>query len=371
MNKSEKKSLSQESLNEQGVDVLEDEIAFGVDDEVDLIEYLDAILSNKYRIGLVALFAAILVFANSLRVDNLYMATTTVAINIKENPGGVAPKNYRAADALGLIEHDFVIEAAHSNQKFRLLARMKSMRFSEIFITENNLLPYIYHKQWDADKKEWKEGFKPDMREAGGIFAGSMRGIEPDEESGLLRVNFKTRDAQLSADLANKFVKRFNQFIRDQELEELTQRRGYLNKRLTEVSNIEIHKSIYRLMEAQIAAESLLFARPEYPLELIQPAFPALHKMYPKRKQWATLTFIGLIMLGIMGAIGSVIIKKIRAEMSSFKDKSAEKKPPPSSSTDDKNELKSEEPKDMGSDRLSIDEFVDDNDLGDVWIDKK
>lgn len=300
-------------------------MAFGIEEEVDLLQYLHAILRFKYRILIVAMVGAVAVFGYSMLVDDIYMSTSVVAVNIKENPGGVSPKEYRASDALGLIEHDFIIDAAHSNERDRLMARMRSMKFSQLFIEENNLLTYIFHKRWNAAEKKWVEGFKPDIREAGLIFNQSLRGLDSNDESGLLRINFKTRDPQLSAELANKFVERFNQFIRDNQATELKARRDYLNERLAEVENIELHRSIYRLMETQLAAESLLYARSEYPLEVIQPAFPPLYKTYPQRKKWAALTFVGLILFGIMISIGLVLLKNLRSGLKKYQEQNANK----------------------------------------------
>jgi LPS O-antigen subunit length determinant protein (WzzB/FepE family) len=296
-----------------------EDVPFGIEEEIDLLEYLNAIIRYKYRIFLIAMIGAAVVFGSSKLVDDIYMSTTVVAVNIKENPGGVSPKEYRANDALGLIEHDFIIEGAHSNEIARLMAHMRSMRFSQIFIEENNLLPYIFHKRWDNDKQAWLKDFKPDMREAMLIYDGDIRGLDLDDETKLLRINFKTRDALLSADLANKFVKRFNLHIQDMQAEQLQIRTAYLEERLKEEPNIELHRSIYRLLETQLAAESLLYARKDYPLEVIQPAFPALYKTYPNRKQWAALALIGLILLGVMAAIASVIVGKIRHSLGAYK----------------------------------------------------
>jgi capsular polysaccharide biosynthesis protein len=295
-----------------------DKLPFGVEEEVDLLEYLHAILRYKYRILVAAMLGAVMVFGISLLLDNIYMSTAVVAVNIEENPGGVSPKDYRATDALGLIEHDFIIEGAHSNERDRLMARMRSMKFSQIFIHENNLLPYIFHKQWDEENKTWLDGFRPDNREAALVFSKKIRGLETDEQTGLLRINFRTRNPDFSAELANKFVKIFNQYIRDNEISVLKRRRDYLEQRLKEVENIELHKSIFRLLETQMAAESLLYARSEYPLEVIQPAFPAINKSSPKRKKWTALFFIGLVMMGVMISVGMVLLKKVRQGLQQY-----------------------------------------------------
>jgi uncharacterized protein involved in exopolysaccharide biosynthesis len=292
-----------------------------VEEEVDLLEYLHALLRVKYRIVIAAFVVAVSVFGLSKLVTDQFTAVTTVAMNINEDPGGVQPGKYGAADVISLIEHDFLVQTSHSNERDRMLARMRSMTFSEIFIIENNLLPYLFHKQWDAEKKEWKDGFKPEMREAAGIFVDSIRKIALDETTGLLAVSMTTRSAELSADLANKFIKRFNEYIRQKEQDVLSARGDYLNKRLAEIENLELHRSIYRLLETQLASESLLHARDDYPLEVIQPAIPPLFKSKPSRKKWAALSFFAVILLGIVVTIARVLLGKITSGLKAYQQK--------------------------------------------------
>jgi uncharacterized protein involved in exopolysaccharide biosynthesis len=332
---------------------------FGIEEEVDLLEYLYAILRYKYRILVIAMLGAVLIFGYSKFLDDIYASTALVAVNIRDKPGGVAPKDYRASDALGLIEHEFIIEGAHSNERDRLMARMRSLKFSQAFIEENDLLPYIFEKQWDKKNKKWLEGFQPDIREANKIFNESMRGLEPDDETGLLRVRFKTRDPKLSSELANKFVVRFNRFIRENEAAELKARRDYLDARLQEVENIELHRSIYRLMETQLAAESLIYARTEYPLEVIQPAFPPLFKTYPQRKKWAALTFVGLLLLGVMVSIGMVLLKNLRNGLKEYRDTHAI----------DEHDTKNLKTDNEDKKELSISEKPVEKYQGDDWVD--
>jgi uncharacterized protein involved in exopolysaccharide biosynthesis len=283
----------------------------GIDQEVDLLEYLNAVLRRKYRLTVAALFGAVVMFALTFLQSNIFLATAVLAINIDEKPGGVAPKEYRSSDTIGLLERDFVISGAAANERERIMARMRSARFSELFIKENNLLPYIFYKQWDATTAKWKEDFVPEMREAIKTFNDEIRGIEYDEKTGLLLVSFKTRDPDLSAELSNKFVLRFNAYSRGISLEELGDRREYLESRLREVKNLELHRSIFRLLETQLAAETLINARKSFPLEEIQPAVPPLLKMKPKRVFTAALSFIGFLFLGVTVTIGSVLFGKI------------------------------------------------------------
>jgi uncharacterized protein involved in exopolysaccharide biosynthesis len=290
----------------------------GLEQEVDLLEYLHAILNRKYSLTALAFLGAMVMFGLTYLQSNIYYATAVLAVNIDDKPGGVAPKEYRSGDTLGLLERDFVINTAAANERERIMARMRSARFSEIFIRDNNLLPYIFHKQWDEKNRQWKDGFEPDIREAIKAFNGGLRSIQYDEKSGLMLISFSTRDPKLSAELANKFVQQFNNYARSVALDELAERRNYLESRLRVIQNLELQRSIFRLLETQLAAETLINARKTFPLEEIQPAEPPLNKMKPKRLSTAALSFVGFMFLGITLIIGSVLFRKIKKGLESY-----------------------------------------------------
>ena len=306
-----------------------------LDQEVDLFEYLHALLSAKYRILIVAVLGAIAVFGYSKTIEDTFSSTALVAININSEPGGVAPKNYRAGDSLSLIEYDLVINSAADNEQQRLLARMKSAAFTELFIIENDLTKYIYSDKWDAAAETWITGFKPSMTDAVMYFKSKMRSVAIDEKTKLLQVNFVTRDPRLSADLANKFFKRFNQYIQEMEAAEIAEQRKFLESRLEATSNLEIQRSIYRMLETQLASEALIFAKNSYPLEEIQPALPPQFKSSPQRKTWAILAFVGIVFAGVVVVLTRVVISKISGALKAYGNHSTNNGSSNSSSTAD------------------------------------
>jgi len=290
-----------------------------IDQEVDLLLYIAILLRHKYKIIICAVLGALLAFSASLLLDNTYGASATVAININEEPGGVDPKGYRSSNTLGLLEHDFIIEAAnaHENEKFRMIASISSFAFNMRFIEEENLLPYLFKDHWDESNQSWKDDFVPDKRVANKLFL-SLRSVDIDDVTGLMKVSFTTTNGELSARLTNNLVSSFNKYTREIQSRLIKERTDFLNKRLTEIDNIELHRSIFRMIETQLAAESFLQARKNYPLEIIEPAMIPLFKQGPKRKQITALTFIALFLLGVITAIASIILKNIREGLKAY-----------------------------------------------------
>ena len=290
-----------------------------IDQEVDLIEYLNEILRVKYRLTFFAVMAGIAGYSQTLLVNETYVATSVNAVNVDNKVGGVAPKEFRTSETIGYLERDVaIVQTAADNEKDRLLARMASYKFSQIFISENNLLPYIFNKEWDSVRQVWKEGRIPDMRLAVKAFDSNIRWIDYEEKTGLLRVSFSTRDPELSAKLTNLFVARFNLYVKELALNEIAERRSYLEGRLKNTRNLELHRSIYRILESQLAAESVLHARTTFPLEEIQPAVAPIYKNAPKRLFTASLSFIGALFAGIIFMIAKVLVQRIRKELADY-----------------------------------------------------
>jgi hypothetical protein len=79
-----------------------------------------------------------------------------------------------------------------------------------------------------------------------------------------------------------------------------------------------MHRSIYRLLEAQLAVESLIYARENYPLEMIQPATEPLFESYPPRKKWTALTLVGLLFVGFGVVVIAGVVGKLRQDLKAY-----------------------------------------------------
>jgi len=132
-----------------------------LEQEADLLQYLNALLAVKYRIVILAIIIGFTTFGLSKLVDDIYTSGVVLAININENPGGVRQGDYRGSDVVGLIEHDFIIDSVAENEKDRLIARLSSSMFIGIFLEENDLYPYIFSDKWIPETGSWVDDFKP------------------------------------------------------------------------------------------------------------------------------------------------------------------------------------------------------------------
>lgn len=300
-----------------------------LEQEVDLLEYLNAILRAKYRIAFVALLVAGGVFAYSKILEERFTAIALVAINIQEETGGLKAGDYRGSDLLALMEHDLVVQNAADNERERLIARMSSTNFIDYFVKENNLLPVIFHKQWNELDGTWLDGRAPTLAETVKIFREKVVAVELDQKTGMLFIKASSFDPEIAADIANKYYAAFNKYTLERKMDELADREKILEDRLASATSLEIKRSIFRMQEMQLAEETFLLAKRDYPLEVIELAQVPLFKAYPKRKSWTVIALVLTLFLGIVVVLAAVVLRKLVAALKIYSDEALEHKAVP------------------------------------------
>lgn len=298
-----------------------------------LLKILHVISSYKYRIFFIAMIGTSIVVGLSLLVENKFTATSVVAINLNDKRGGVSPDSYRGNTTINVLEYDLIVDQASEDERDRHLARLQSFGFISEFVSEYKLLPIIFSNNWDSERQVWIDGSVPDMRDAVDSFVGSYLSIGKFGKTDMITVSITSNSGSLSADLSVEIIKSYNEYNRDRELDVLNERKNYLENRLSQVSSKETQLSIYRLLESQIAVESLLFARKNYPLEIIRPAIIPKFKSYPKRKVWAVGSFIGLIFTSIFGVFFFSLLGALKRDLDGYSRVQTERSSLPDEST--------------------------------------
>ena len=290
-----------------------------IDEEIELLEYVTKILNNKYRISLISICCAAIIYGLTNLMPVKYESFVRLALVEINELGGVSPDNRRAPEAITLVEQDFITQTINENHQDRIIARMRSNKFTLKFIKDNELLPIIFSKRWNKERKQWKDGFKPNLTMASEIFKQEICRIHRNEENNLMIITIKLGDPQIAADIANKFVKNFNQYLRRSDMNTADKKIAFLRKTLEQTDFLEMQKSLYRLIEVQLVIKMLASSKEQYAIEVLDPAIPSLYKSSPAKKKITLLTFIGVFMLCIIVIIGQVVFKRINASIRHYR----------------------------------------------------
>lgn len=155
------------------------------------------------------------------------------------------------------------------------LAMVESRQFLTAFIQENNLIPIIYAKDWDAEKKEWKDSVRddpPTLWDAYDKFNDDILDVETDDETSLTTISISWTDPKLATEWANQIVDRINENIRGKAISEAEGTLAYLNQEIEKTSAVELIESLYELVMAEKAKIVAANVHSEYAFKIMDPA---------------------------------------------------------------------------------------------------
>lgn len=191
-----------------------------------------------------------------------------------------------------------------SKDKSEGLATLSSRLLTETYIRDNNLLPILFEKRWDAEKQQ----FKPDMRgkvptlwDGNKKFNKRIRNIVEEKKTGLVRLSISWTDPVLAAQWANDMVKMTNQMLRQRAIDLSTRNINYLNEQLEKTSMVELRQSIFRLIEAEVKNVMVAQGNEQFAFKIVDPAVVPQEKDKPRKSLYLLIgAFLGLLSASIM-----------------------------------------------------------------------
>lgn len=181
------------------------------------------------------------------------------------------------------------------------LALLRSRRFLERFIAERQLLPVLFPEDWDEKSKSWRsKESEPSLLDGYEFFLRNMV-VEEGKNSNLITLKVEWRDGARATEWANSLIADINRVTRDIAILESDQNIQFLNEQLKTTERIDIQKTIYSLLEAQMNKRMLASTRPDYAFKVIDPAGISTDNRYvrPKRLVFAAVGLVFGVLVGI------------------------------------------------------------------------
>jgi uncharacterized protein involved in exopolysaccharide biosynthesis len=189
----------------------------------------------------------------------------------------------------------------NDNRTSESIATLKSRELLGGFIQDQNLLPLLFARKWDAEAKRWKSNDpdkQPDVRDGVKYFNDHVFDVEEDKKNGLVTVKVDWKDPKVAAQWANMLVDRVNDIMRARALSQSEYNVEYLKQELTSASVVTMQQSIGRVLESEL--QKLLLAKEdkEYAFKILDHAQPPRRRYWPKR----ALVIAGASVLGLICA---------------------------------------------------------------------
>jgi LPS O-antigen subunit length determinant protein (WzzB/FepE family) len=198
------------------------------------------------------------------------------------------------------------------------LAVLRSKSLARDFIEEQNLMPILFAEKWDPATAGWKSkgAEAPDIRDGVKYFDEVIRSVAEDKKAGLVTLAIKWKSGPLAADWANLLVKRLNDRLRTEAIQEAQSSINYLQKEMLAANVVNVQQAIGQVLEDQMQKMALARANEEFAFKVIDSASPPKRRIAPKRSLILALsTMLGGI-LGILIVIIRASAKKAKATKS-------------------------------------------------------
>jgi uncharacterized protein involved in exopolysaccharide biosynthesis len=192
---------------------------------------------------------------------------------------------------------------------------LTSDQFLERFIVDDQLLPRLFEKRWDAQRKQWRNPKKaPTIARGIKQLQRKVIGVREDRRRKLVTITVEWRDREEAARWANSLVKRVNDDTRARAIEDARRSKIYLDRELARTTIVELQRAINRLTEAQIKTEMMANVRDDYSLRVIDPARVPDEDDFvqPRRALLIAGGFVFGIALGVLLALGLHTLRRAR-----------------------------------------------------------
>ena len=305
------------------------------EDEINLLDYWQVIRKKKKLIIVIILIAIFSTAIVSLFMTSIYQAKAVITPVTTRDGGGGGAAAALAQQLGGLVSLGISMPASASASE--IINLLKSNVLREKVITQNNLLPILFYKQWDEQKKDWKNrgSWRSDLTNA--LAPAPPPGVKkkvpgiPDTWDALrlfddiikINQNIKENTITISVDfhdpeIATKMVDYLLSTLTDHMSSEAKRvsmtNRKYLESQLGETSDPLIKQKIYNLIAQQIETSMMTEVKENFAFKVLDPPKMPDKKIKPKRAQMVMLAFVVALFMGIFVAFFMEYLEKARGK---------------------------------------------------------
>ncbi len=281
---------------------------------MDIFDLWDVLWDGKWLIISSGVILTVLSIAYALLATPVY--TARVVMVPAESTSSAGGLGALASQFGGLASLAGIDLGGNGGSTDTAIEMMKSFAFTASFVEEQGIRQVLFASKWDAEAGEWKGSGRssvPTLQDAVRIFDGEVRQISRDKASGATTLSMSWKNRDLAAQWANAMVVKLNRTMREHDVAEAERAIQYLEQRIAETSNVDMRKTLYRLIETQMQTVTLASVRDEYVFRVVDPAYAPEMRSKPKR---SLVVILGGMLGGTVGLLlvfGRQLLRNYRA----------------------------------------------------------
>ena len=298
----------------------------GFDDEIDLFELFQNLWEDKWLIGAITSFAAVVSVVVALWLPNIYQASTLLRPQSSEGGMGGLARQYGGLASLAGIS----LPSGDGQSKTQLaLEVLKSKKFAYDFATRHDLLPALFA----ADSWDWSsQALSLDSTIYDPAAGGWVREVPPprtaapspeevhalwnetisvseEKDSGFVTLSIKHRSPVYAKEWLDLLVVDINEALRAQDLTESERAVAYLEGQLKQTNVAEIRELLAGLLRSHMESRMMATVEPNYAFSVIDP--PTIPELKSEPKS-ALICVLGTLLGGMLGVVFSLVRRALR-----------------------------------------------------------
>jgi len=183
------------------------------------------------------------------------------------------------------------------------LAVLQSEALTSKYIQQNDLLPTLFPKAWDAQHQRWLQTdpiVRPTLWKGNQFFKKKVRTVLTDAKTGLVTMTIAWHDPRIAAKWANDLVAMTNDYLRKKAIDESERNISYLNAQAAKTDVVAVKQAIYTLLQTEINKEMLARGNDEYAFKILDPAVAPERPSTPPAWLLALGALFGSLGLSVM-----------------------------------------------------------------------
>jgi uncharacterized protein involved in exopolysaccharide biosynthesis len=270
-------------------------------DETSLREIVEVIWAHKWIVIWITLLLTLAVGVTAFLTPRQYTATVLLSVVSNRSGGGLGAAG-SALSSIGGIASLAGLSLRGDSEKSEAVATLQSDALTMRYISDHNLLPVLFKKEWDPVARNWRAGNrdkKPTLWRANQRFKSDVRDVTESTKTGLVTLTVTWTDPQVAAEWANDLVKLTNDTMRNRAIADTERNIAYLNKQVANTDIAQVRTAVYAILESEIRREMIARGTDEYALKVLDPAVAAEIPSAPKRTIWVIVGFVAGLFVSI------------------------------------------------------------------------
>jgi uncharacterized protein involved in exopolysaccharide biosynthesis len=283
------------------------------EDEISLKEILQLLRRRQRSVALLTLLFAGAAGLAAWLIPNTYRANIIVsAVTNQPGNGQLGGLSSVVSQVSGLASLAGLAMGGDS-RKYESIAVLQSEALTEGYIRENDLLPVLYPKLWDATTKRWNVTNPkkiPTVWKATQRFKKDIAEVSTDTKTGLVTLTITWKDANQAAKWANDLVSKTNDYLRRKAIVESDRNISYLNTEVLKTDVVGVKTAIFSVLQNEISKEMLARGSDEYALKVVDPAVAPEEPYSPKPVMWVLIGVFSGVLVSLIAAFVHVAWRK-------------------------------------------------------------